>query len=54
LNAYERIAASWGLDINESAVLLGVSKRTAYRWLKENFRERAGGPKHSRAHLASG
>jgi len=42
LNAYERIADSWGLDINESAVLLGVSQRTAYRWLKENSRERAG------------
>ena len=41
LNAYDRIAAAWNLDIKESATLLGVSERTAYRWLKEGRREHA-------------
>lgn len=39
LTAYERIAASWGLDQEQSAVLLGVSPRTVYRWLKEDRRD---------------
>lgn len=39
LNAFERIAQAWELDVRESATLLGTSPRTAYRWLKEGRRD---------------
>lgn len=39
LNAYERIADAWRIDPAQSAVLLGVSTRTAHRWFKENWRD---------------
>ncbi len=42
LSAYEHIANAWGLGVDESALLLGVSPRTAYRWLKENHRGHVG------------
>ena len=41
LNAYDRIASAWGLGVKDSATLLGVSERTAYRWLKEGHRDHA-------------
>lgn len=41
LNAFERIAESWELNPEESATLLGVSSRTAYRILREGHREHA-------------
>lgn len=39
LTAYERIAEAWKLEPEHSAVLLGVSPRTVYRWLKEDRRD---------------
>ncbi len=39
LNAYERIAQGWKLSPDQSAVLLGVSPRTVYRWFKEDRRD---------------
>ncbi len=39
LNAYERIAEAWGLDQEQSAALLGVSRRTVYRWFSEGGRD---------------
>ena len=41
LNAFDRISRAWELGPEESAALLGVSRRTAYRILREGHREHA-------------